>query len=33
VKFIVIHNEARGELDAAIAYYEEQKAGLGLDLL
>lgn len=33
MKFIVIHTEARKELDAAIAYYEAQKAGLGLDLL
>jgi len=33
VKFIVIHTEARKELDAAIAYYEAQKVGLGLDLL
>ncbi|BAZ69416.1 hypothetical protein NIES4106_41880 [Fischerella sp. NIES-4106] len=33
MKFIVIHTEARKELDAAIAYYEDQKVGLGLDLL
>ncbi|MFB2892050.1 type II toxin-antitoxin system RelE/ParE family toxin [Aerosakkonemataceae cyanobacterium BLCC-F50] len=33
MKFIVIHTEARKELDAAIAYYEAQTAGLGLDLL
>jgi toxin ParE1/3/4 len=33
VKFVVIHTEARKELDAAIAYYEAQKVGLGLDLL
>ncbi len=33
MKFIVIHTEARKELDAAIAYYEGQKRGLGLDLL
>ena len=33
MKFIVIHTEARKELDAAIAYYEEQKSGLGLDFL
>lgn len=33
MKFIVIHTEAKKELDAAIAYYEEQKFGLGLDLL
>ncbi|MEH1826487.1 MAG: type II toxin-antitoxin system RelE/ParE family toxin [Nostoc sp.] len=33
MKFIVIHTEARNELDAAIAYYETQKLGLGLNLL
>ncbi|WP_414515762.1 hypothetical protein [Nostoc sp. PCC 9305] len=33
MKFIVIHTEARKELDDAIAYYEAQKVGLGLDLL
>ncbi|QLE56778.1 type II toxin-antitoxin system RelE/ParE family toxin [Nostoc sp. TCL26-01] len=33
MKFIVIHTEARKELDAAIAYYEAQKVGLGLDFL
>ncbi|MUG95951.1 type II toxin-antitoxin system mRNA interferase toxin, RelE/StbE family [Scytonema sp. UIC 10036] len=33
MKFIVIHTEARKELDAAIFYYEGQKVGLGLDLL
>lgn len=33
MKFIVIHTEARKELDAAIGYYEGQKVGLGLDLL
>jgi toxin ParE1/3/4 len=33
VKFIIIHTEARKELDAAIGYYEAQKVGLGLDLL
>ena len=33
MKFIVIHTEARKELDGAIAYYEGQKVGLGLDLL
>jgi len=31
VKFIVIHTEARKELDAAIAYYEAQKVGLGFN--
>jgi toxin ParE1/3/4 len=30
---IVIHSEAIAELDQAIAYYEEQKVGLGLDFL
>jgi toxin ParE1/3/4 len=33
MKFIVIHTEARKELDGAIAYYERQNVGLGLDLL
>lgn len=33
MKFIVIHTEARKELDVAIAYYEAQKVGLGLYLL
>ncbi len=33
MKFISIHIEARAELDAAIAYYETQQVGLGLDLL
>ncbi len=33
MKFIVIHTEARKELDGAITYYEGQKVGLGLDLL
>ncbi|MBW4676653.1 MAG: type II toxin-antitoxin system RelE/ParE family toxin [Desmonostoc geniculatum HA4340-LM1] len=33
MKFIVIHTEARKELDAAIGYYEAQKVDLGLDLL
>lgn len=33
MKFIIIHTEARKELDYAIAYYEAQKVGLGLDLL
>jgi toxin ParE1/3/4 len=33
VKFVVIHTEVRKELDTAIAYYEAQKVGLGLDLL
>ncbi len=33
MKFIVIHTEARKELDGAIAYYEAQNLGLGLNLL
>jgi toxin ParE1/3/4 len=33
VKQIIIHREARAELDNSVAYYEEQKAGLGLDFL
>ena len=33
MKPITIHSHARAELDEAIAFYEQQKAGLGLDLL
>lgn len=33
MKPAIIHSEAIEELDAAIAYYEDQKVGLGLDLL
>lgn len=33
MKPIIIHSEAKAELDGAIAYYEEQKKGLGLDFL
>jgi toxin ParE1/3/4 len=33
VKPIIIHSEAKAELDGAISYYEEQKTGLGLDFL
>lgn len=33
MKPVIIHSEAREELDRAIAYYQEQKAGLGLDFL
>ena len=33
MKPVIIHSDAREELDSAIAYYEEQKAGLGLDFL
>lgn len=32
MKPIVIHTKARGELDAAIAYYEKRRVGLGLEL-
>jgi toxin ParE1/3/4 len=33
VKPIVIHSEARAELDDAMAFYESRASGLGLDLL
>jgi toxin ParE1/3/4 len=33
VKPVIIHSEAIEELDAAVAYYEDQKVGLGLDFL
>ncbi len=33
MKSIVIHSEAKRELDKAMEYYEKQKRGLGLDLL
>lgn len=33
MKPVIIHREAIEELDGAISYYEEQKAGLGLDFL
>lgn len=33
VKPLIIHSEARAELDSAIAYYEERKVGFGLDFL
>lgn len=33
MKPVIIHSEARAELDSAIAYYEEQKIGLGLNFL
>jgi toxin ParE1/3/4 len=33
VKPVIIHSEAIEELDEAVAYYEDQKAGLGLDFL
>jgi toxin ParE1/3/4 len=32
VKPVIIHSQARAEVDEAIAFYEHQKAGLGLDL-
>jgi toxin ParE1/3/4 len=32
VKPVIIHSQARVELDEAIAFYEEQETGLGLDL-
>jgi toxin ParE1/3/4 len=33
VKRIIVHSEARAELDEAVAYYERQQTGLGLRLL
>jgi toxin ParE1/3/4 len=33
VKPIVLHSEAIVELDAAVAYYEQQRKGLGLEFL
>lgn len=33
MKPVIIHTEAIREFDNAIAYYEAQKVGLGLDLL
>ena len=33
MKPLIIHSEARVELDSAIAYYEERKVGFGLDFL
>ena len=33
MKPLIIHSEARAELDSAIAYYEERKVGFGLDFL
>jgi toxin ParE1/3/4 len=32
VKPILVHSEAHAELDEAIAHYEQQQKGLGLDL-
>lgn len=33
MKPVIIHSEAIEELDGAVSYYEDQKLGLGLDLL
>jgi toxin ParE1/3/4 len=33
VKPVIIHREAIEELDEAVAYYEDQKAGLGSNFL
>jgi toxin ParE1/3/4 len=33
VKPAIVHSEAIEELDGAVAYYENQKQGLGLDFL
>lgn len=30
---VIIQPEAEGDLDCAVAWYEEQKAGLGIDFL
>ena len=32
MKPVIIHSQARAELDEAIAFYEQQRVGLGLDL-
>ncbi|MBI3327427.1 MAG: type II toxin-antitoxin system RelE/ParE family toxin, partial [Nitrospinae bacterium] len=32
MKPVIIHRQARAELDEAMAFYERQRAGLGLDL-
>ncbi len=32
MKPVIIHDEARSELDEAMGYYEEKRAGLGLSL-
>jgi toxin ParE1/3/4 len=32
VKPLLIHSEARAELEEAVAYYERQRQGLGLEL-
>jgi len=31
VKLVIIHQEARAELDAGMAYYESKRKGLGLE--
>ncbi|MDQ7785662.1 MAG: type II toxin-antitoxin system RelE/ParE family toxin [Desulfomonilaceae bacterium] len=33
MKPVIVHSSAREELDKAIAFYEQQKSGLGMDLL
>jgi toxin ParE1/3/4 len=33
VKDIVLHSEARAELNDAVAFYEERREGLGVDFL
>ena len=33
MKPLIIHSEARAELEDAVAFYEQQRAGLGLELL
>lgn len=32
MKPVIIHSQARAELEEAMAFYEQQRAGLGLDL-
>lgn len=33
MKPVIFHEEAKAELGEAVAYYEQQRTGLGLDLL
>ncbi|MBE9157259.1 type II toxin-antitoxin system RelE/ParE family toxin [Nodosilinea sp. LEGE 06152] len=33
MKPLVLHSEAIAELDGAVAYYQDQRSGLGLDFL
>lgn len=33
MKLVVFHAQARAELDQAVAYYEQQRHGLGVELL